>query len=125
MDILIEQEIELHQYEIRQSKTDIERLIHPSFVEVGKSGTSYDFDSIIEMMEGEESSSTRIHSQRYECIQLEPSVQLLRYESALVSEFGEVSDFAKRRSIWAFTGTCWQLKYHQGTPCSPFELEHN
>lgn len=30
MDILIEQEIELHQYEIRQSKTDIERLIHPS-----------------------------------------------------------------------------------------------
>ncbi|EHK5111891.1 DUF4440 domain-containing protein [Vibrio parahaemolyticus] len=125
MDILIEQEIELHQYEIRQSKTDIERLIHPSFVEVGKSGTSYDFDSIIEMMEGEESSSTRIHSQRYECIQLEPSVQLLRYESALVSEISEVSDFAKRCSIWAFTGTCWQLKYHQGTPCSPFELEHN
>ncbi|HCG5537803.1 TPA: DUF4440 domain-containing protein [Vibrio parahaemolyticus] len=125
MDILIEQEIELHQYEIRQSKTDIERLIHPSFVEVGKSGTSYDFDSIIEMMEGEESSSTRIHSQRYECIQLEPSVQLLRYESALVSEVGEVSDFAKRCSIWAFTGTCWQLKYHQGTPCSPFDLEHN
>ncbi|EHJ9990606.1 TPA: DUF4440 domain-containing protein [Vibrio parahaemolyticus] len=125
MDILIEQEIELHQYEIRQSKTDIERLIHPSFVEVGKSGMSYDFDSIIEMMEGEEPSSTRIHSQRYECIQLEPSVQLLRYESALVSEFGEVSDFAKRCSIWVFTGTCWQLKYHQGTPCSPFDLEHN
>ncbi|MCG9232525.1 nuclear transport factor 2 family protein [Vibrio diabolicus] len=106
MDILIEQEIELHQYEIRQSKTDIERLIHPSFVEVGKSGTSYDFDSIIEMMDGEESSSTRIHSQRYECIHLEPSVQLLRYDSALVSESGEVSDFAKRCSIWAFTGTC-------------------
>ncbi|HCE3237247.1 TPA: DUF4440 domain-containing protein [Vibrio parahaemolyticus] len=125
MDILIEQEIELHQYEIRQSKTDIERLIHPGFVEVGKSGTSYDFGSVIEMMEGEESSSTRIHSQRYECIQLEPSVHLLRYESALVSEFGGVSDFAKRCSIWAFTGTCWQLKYHQGTPCSPFELEHN
>ncbi|EMW0566262.1 nuclear transport factor 2 family protein [Vibrio parahaemolyticus] len=124
MDILIEQEIELHQYEIRQSKTDIERLIHPSFVEVGKSGTSYDFDSIIEMMEGEESSSTRIHSQRYECIQLEPSVQLLRYESALVSELGEVNDFAKRCSIWVFTGSCWQLKYHQGTPCTPFELEH-
>ncbi|EAR55353.1 hypothetical protein SKA34_14625 [Photobacterium sp. SKA34] len=96
MDTLIEQEVELNQYEIRQSKTDIERLIHPSFVEVGKSGTSYDFDSIIDMMEGEELSSTRIHSQRYECIQLEPSVQLLRYESALVSEFGKVSDFAKR-----------------------------
>ncbi|HFG1570929.1 TPA: DUF4440 domain-containing protein, partial [Vibrio cholerae] len=37
MDILVEQEIELHQYEIRKSRADIERLIHPSFTEVGKS----------------------------------------------------------------------------------------
>lgn len=122
MDILVEQEIELHQYEIRQSNTKIQRLIHPSFSEVGKSGNSYDFTSIIEIMSSEEPSGVSIHSQNYECIQLEPSLQLLKYESALVTEFGDVSDYAKRCSIWAFTGTCWQLKYHQGTPCSAFEL---
>ncbi|MEZ9243198.1 DUF4440 domain-containing protein [Vibrio lentus] len=122
MDILVEQEVELHQYEIRQSRSDIERLIHPSFSEVGKSGISYDFASIIKMMSSEEPSDVRIHSQNYECIQLEPSVQLLKYESALVAASGEISDFAKRCSIWVFTGTCWQLKYHQGTPCPAFEL---
>jgi hypothetical protein len=122
MDILVEQEVELHQYEIRQSRSVIERLIHPSFSEVGKSGISYDFASIIKMMSSEEPSDVRIHSQNYECIQLEPSVQLLKYESALVAASGEISDFAKRCSIWVFTGTCWQLKYHQGTPCPAFEL---
>lgn len=117
MDIIVRQEIELHQYAIRRNKADIERLIHPSFVEVGKSGMSYDFDSILKMMQAEKPSNTRVHSQRYECTQLEPSVQLLRYESALVNETGELSDFAKRCSIWIFTGSCWQLKYHQATPC--------
>lgn len=122
MDILVEQEVDLHQYEIRQSRSDIERLIHPSFSEVGKSGISYDFASIIKMMSSEEPSDVRIHSQNYECIQLDPSVQLLKYESALVAASGEISDYAKRCSIWVFTGTCWQLKYHQGTPCPAFEL---
>tara|TARA_R110002167_G_scaffold10266_16_gene47424 strand:+ start:1061 stop:1441 length:381 start_codon:yes stop_codon:yes gene_type:complete len=126
MDILVKQEIELHRYDTRKSDTDIQRLIHPSFSEVGKSGNSYDFTSIIEMMSSEEPSRVSIHSQNYECIQLEPSLQLLKYESALVSKkSGDVSDYAKRCSIWAFTGTCWQLKYHQGTPCSAFELLQN
>lgn len=123
MDILIKQEIELHQYKTRQNKIDIERLIHPDFTEVGKSGNSYDFASTTQMMEVEKPSNARVHSQNYECVQLGPSVQLLKYESALISESGEVSDFAKRCSIWTFTGTCWQLRYHQGTPCAPFELK--
>lgn len=31
MDILVEQEVALHQYETRQNKNDIKRLIHPFF----------------------------------------------------------------------------------------------
>ncbi|UPR53328.1 DUF4440 domain-containing protein [Vibrio cyclitrophicus] len=123
MDLLVEQEIELHQYDVRHNQLDRERLIHPQFSEVGKSGNSYDYSSIVKMMETEEPSNTRVHSQSYECIQLEPSVQLLKYESAIVDKSGEVSDYAKRCSIWVFTGTSWQLKYHQGTPCSPFKFE--
>ncbi len=125
MDILIEQEIELHQYQTRQNQSELDRLIHLSFTEVGKSGNSYDFAAIIEMMAMEEPSDIRVHSQKYECIQLEPSVQLLKYETAHVSKSGEISDYAKRCSIWAFMGTSWQLKYHQGTPCAPFKLDHN
>lgn len=122
MDILIEQEIALHQYEARQSKADIARLIHDDFREVGESGVSYDLQSIIEMMGNERPSNGVIHSQNYECIPLEASVQLLLYKSATVDELVKNSHFAKRSSIWVLNGTQWQLKYHQGTACEPFEL---
>lgn len=56
MDILVKREIELHQYEIRQSRADVERLIHPSFSEVGKSDISFDFTSIVHMMSTEKPS---------------------------------------------------------------------
>lgn len=122
MDILIEQEIALHQYEVRQSNPDIARLIHCDFREVGESGLSYDYQSIIAMMGNELPSNRFIHSQDYECIQLEASVQLLLYKSASVDDLGNSSHFAKRSSIWVLNGTQWQLKYHQGTACDWFEL---
>jgi hypothetical protein len=123
MDILVEQEIALHQYEVRQNKSEIIRLLHPSFREVGESGSSYDYNSIVEMMEAEKPSKGYIHSQDYEKIHIEHSVQLLLYKSVSVDECGVVSHFAKRSSIWVLTGLQWQMKYHQGTSCEPFELE--
>lgn len=68
MNILVEQDIELHLYDICQSETDIVRLIPPDFSEVGLSGNSYDFASSVEMMKAEESSNFRIHSEGYEYI---------------------------------------------------------
>lgn len=122
MEVLIEQEIALHQYEIRQNLDEVARLLHPTFKEVGRSGCSFDYSSILDMMRGEELSNGYIHSQEFECIVLEPSVQLLLYKSSWVSEIGAVSAFSKRSSIWVFTGQGWQMKYHQGTPCAEFEL---
>lgn len=122
MDILIEQEIALHQYEVRQSETEVQRLLHHSFIEVGKSGRTFDYESIIKLMKEEKPSDSTIHSQRFQLTQLEPSVQLLCYESAHVDPDGVASHFAKRCSIWCFTGRGWQLKYHQGTVCEPFKL---
>ncbi|NOH73111.1 nuclear transport factor 2 family protein [Vibrio pectenicida] len=122
MDVLIEQEIALHQYETRQNLDEVARLLHPSFNEVGRSGRSFNYASIVEIMQSEKPSLGYIHSQGYDCIQLAPSVQLLLYKSAWVSDTGEINTFSKRSSIWVFTGQGWQMKYHQGTPCSEFEL---
>ncbi|MDN3696457.1 DUF4440 domain-containing protein [Vibrio cortegadensis] len=122
MEVLIEQEIALHQYEIRQDPNEVARLLHSSFKEVGRSGRSFDYFSIMRVMQSEEPSNGHIHSQDFECILLEPSVQLLLYKSAWVSNLGKVSAFSKRSSIWVFTGQAWQMKYHQGTPCAEFEL---
>tara|TARA_Y100001956_G_C4120090_1_gene186938 strand:+ start:59 stop:445 length:387 start_codon:yes stop_codon:yes gene_type:complete len=122
MDILIEQEVALHKYEVRQNKQEVTRLVHPSFREVGKSGTSFDFAAIMQMMNEEKPNSGYIHSQDFETIQLEPSIQLLLYKTAWVDRLGAKAHFAKRSSIWVFTGESWQLKYHQGTPCEEFEF---
>ncbi|MEH0758845.1 nuclear transport factor 2 family protein [Vibrio sp. 16] len=122
MQILIEQEVALHQYEIRQNRHEIARLIHPSFKEVGKSGTSFDYADILEMMGNEKPCLGHIHSQDFETIQLEPSIQLLLYKTAWIDKLGTKGHYAKRSSIWVFTGEGWQLKYHQGTPCAEFEL---
>lgn len=122
MNIIIQHEIELHQYAVRQSKSKVASLLHPEFSEVGKSGMSYDYKSIIERMENEKPSNGYTHSQDYETIQLGASARLLLYKSAFVDESGKVTGYCKRSSIWLFNGVKWQMKYHQGTPCSPFEL---
>ncbi|MCG9786834.1 DUF4440 domain-containing protein [Vibrio mediterranei] len=123
MEVIIEQEIALHQFEVRQDKVEIERLIHPDFREVGRSGNSYDFKSIVRMMETEKPSNVQVHSQNYECVALEPTVQLLTYESALIDDSGQARNFTKRSSIWVLVGEFWQLKYHQGTPCEVLKIK--
>ena len=123
MEVLIEQEIALHQFEIRQNLNEVQSLLHSSFKEVGRFGRSFDYTAIIEMLQSEEPADGHIHSQEFEYIALEPSVQLLLYKSAWVSKTGAISAYTKRSSIWTFTGQCWQMKYHQGTPCEAFELQ--
>ncbi|WP_076589416.1 DUF4440 domain-containing protein [Vibrio ostreicida] len=122
MNIIIEQEVALHQHEVRQSPREITRLIHPEFKEVGRSGESFDFVSIMTLMQDEKTASGYVHAQDFECVRLEPSVQLLLYKSAWVDESGKKGEFTKRSSLWTFTGENWQLKYHQGTPCDAFTL---
>jgi len=123
MDILIEQEMALHQYEIRKNKDAVIRLLHPNFKEVGKSGASYEYEEIVQSMSSEKLPSVNIHSQNYECIQLAPSVSLLLYQSVCIDKNGKKSHFTKRSSIWVFNGENWQIKYHQGTPCSEFVVD--
>ena len=121
-DLLIEQENALHQYETRHNKREIIRLIHPEFKEVGQSGNSFSFQSIIEMMSLEKPPNGKVHAQEYECIQLEYSVYLVLYKTAWISQDGSASYFAKRSSIWVLNNGVWQVKYHQCTPCDEFKI---
>ncbi|CCN50220.1 conserved hypothetical protein [Vibrio nigripulchritudo MADA3029] len=122
MDILIEQEKALHQPSVRKNGEEIHRLLHPEFVEVGKSGVTYNFEDMLKNMEQEPDIQPPVHSQDFVCMTLKPSVQMLLYKTALINEQGEYFDHAKRSSIWMFTGEGWQLVYHQGTLCEAFEV---
>ncbi len=122
MNILVFQEKALHQFEVRQSKASVSKLLHPGFREVGVSGKSYDYDEIMAMMEQEQAIPGHLHAQDFDCLELSPDVHLLTYRSAWVDGNGLVGQFSKRSSVWVREGEDWQMKFHQGTPCSHFDL---
>jgi hypothetical protein len=124
MKVLVELEIALHQHEVRTDKAQIARLLHREFSEVGESGRTYDFQTIWDSVLNTESSETVIHSQDFECVELSSEVMLLLYKSATLDAQGYYSHFAKRSSIWVLNDGQWQMKYHQGTSCEPFEIMH-
>jgi hypothetical protein len=123
MDILIEQEIALHQVWFNSNKAVVERFLHPEFREVDESGRSVSFNEIIAFMDNNKQSENSIHAQDYEFTTLESNSILLLYKSALLKPTGEVSGFAKRVSVWVKTDNLWQMKYHQGTVCDPFVIK--
>ena len=122
MDIIIEQEIELHQIWFRNNKSVVKRLLHPEFREVEESGRSFNFNEIFSLTDNEKRSEDRVHSQDYECINLESNTILLLYKSALLKPSGEYCSFTKRSSIWVKSDSQWKMKYHQGTSCEAFKI---
>jgi hypothetical protein len=120
---IIELERSLHLFSVRQNKKRRRKLLHPEFYEIGRSGKSYNYDEINAMMDAEQQSKGRVHSQEYDVIALTPSIYQLIYKSAWIDEAGVASFHSKRSSIWIKHKKQWQLKYHHGTPCQSFELK--
>lgn len=118
---LRELEVELHRPSARGSRERLEQLLHPAFTEVGRSGRCYTRDAIIERLlaEGERPD---VWSGEFNVLSLGQSTALLTYRSAHVGPGGELTDRARRASIWSRSAAGWQLVYHQGTP-EPSEPE--
>lgn len=122
MEILIENEIKLHQFEIRTDEREVAKLVHSEFLEVGKSGRTFDYRSVVESMSLEKQTGAVVHSQDYQCIKLEENTFLVLYKSAVIEKEGVIGGFAKRSSVWVKDGVQWKLRYHQGTSCDEFQL---
>jgi len=122
MNIIIEQEIELHQVWFNSNKPIVERLLHPDFKEVDESGRSHNFNEILSFMDHAKHSDDRVHAQDFELLNLSSDCIVLLYKSALLASNGEYRSFAKRSSIWVESDGLWKMKYHQGTHCEAFEL---
>jgi len=114
-------EISLHQHNVRDDTESLELLLHPSYIEIGYSGTSYNLNSMLEHLKDESitSSAAEIWSQDYEFIDLSPVIVQILYISAHVKE-GKLFRHSKRTSIWV-KETSWKIQYHQATPIAPFE----
>jgi hypothetical protein len=118
--ILRKQEVSLHQPELRSDRDQVDRLLHESFFEFGRSGQMYTKAEILEFLSAE-SSEEAIYSGDYSLTMVEDGVALLTYKSAQINTNGELSRYTLRSSLWQYTEPGWQMRFHQGTATNAFE----
>jgi hypothetical protein len=111
-------ERDLHNAGTRRDRKRMETLIHPSFVEFGRSGTVYNRENILEEF-GPNSTLPAIRSENFQMARLAEGIVLLTYVSAHLDAEGNAHRHTLRTSIWVLTEGGWQMRFHQGTPTSP------
>ncbi len=107
-------EIELHQPGVRRNRERLGVLLHPEFHEVGRSGRSYNRESIINRLAAQESHAVVV-PEAFSVSELGPGVALLTYRSAHLEPSKSLVNHTLRSSVWLKTTVGWQLRYHQGT----------
>ena len=115
--LLQELEVELHHPGTRCSRERLDELLHPDFDEVGRSGRTYDRETVLAFLaaQGEHAS---VESDGFRLVLLAPDVALLTYRSAHRDSDGSLHLHSHRSSIWMKDPTGWRLRYHQGTPAA-------
>ncbi len=111
-------EAELHHPGVLCTRERLERLLHPDFHEVGRSGTRYTRQVVIDFLAAREQPPMVI-AEDHRVERLSPDIALLHFRSHEVAADGTVFNAALRMSVWRLTGMGWQLSYHQGTPAAP------
>ena len=107
-------EVELHHPGVRCSRERLEQLLHPEFHEVGRSGRSYNRETIVNFLAAQELQPV-IASEAFSVSVLGHGVALLTYRSAHIEQGARLVNHTLRSSIWLKANTGWQLRYHQGT----------
>lgn len=108
-------EAQLHHPGVRCSREQLERLLHPNFHEVGRSGRPYSRETVIQHLAAQDTQPS-VQSGNYAVTVLADDCALLTYRSAHRQSDGSLADHALRSSVWMRTDGVWQLYYHQGTP---------
>ncbi|MDJ0760907.1 MAG: DUF4440 domain-containing protein [Woeseiaceae bacterium] len=124
LGLLRNAEIALHQPDTRRDTSQVQAVLHESFLEFGRSGTIYDRPAILDLLASEQSVG-RVLSQDFELIPLGASTALLTYKSASVDESGEIHRYTLRASIWILSADGWKIRFHQATPTEAFDVTAN
>ena len=115
LEELRELEIELHQLSARNNQSRLLELLHPDFVEFGRSGRRYSRDQIISMLTAETEAPDVIPVD-FELTRIRDGAVLLTYVSTQGSASGKRVQRTRRASLWVREDQGWQVLFHQGTP---------
>ena len=111
---MIDLELRLLQPLVRASPVDLDKLLHPDFIEFGASGRKWDRSQMITslasgQLPGEEAP---IVVSDITGVRLADDVVHVTYVSLRDQRY------ACRSSIWRRTDTGWRIYFHQGTPAN-------
>lgn len=121
LETVIALERALHQQAVRLDRRRVDALLHPAFVEFGRSGRRWERAAMLELLGESTSPAAEIHAEAFQAERLAAEVVLLTYRSAHRRPDGRLEQHALRSSVWVRTPTGWRLRLHQGTPTDPFE----
>ncbi|MBD9470137.1 DUF4440 domain-containing protein [Pseudoxanthomonas sp. PXM01] len=110
-------ETELHHPGAPCTRERLERLLHPDFHEVGRSGARYTRQVVIDFL-ATRGQVPRVIAEEHRVESLTADIALLHFRSHEVTADGSALHAALRMSVWRRTDVGWQLSYHQGTPAA-------
>lgn len=122
-DTLIELEQHCLKPEVRSSSEELDRILADDFMEIPSTGTTYDKAHALNRIPDEVAPT--FTQQDYEVRILGEELAQLIYKATVQRPNEEFKSYSLRNSIWKLNGEVWQMLFHQGTPCEPFEVSFN
>lgn len=104
----------LWDFETRFDRDWMDKILHPDFTEVGRSGRTYDRQEMIEAGRPRKRFEVTLPHLEYRLELVDEDVALVRYVSRPV--YDSVERLDQRTSIWVNTNEGWRLRFHQATP---------
>ena len=101
-------ELELNNPSIRKDKKRLDELLSDDFEEIGKSGTKYTKNQIINELITEDNVHFSVGDFSFK--QLSSDCILIKYKTTVNTQI------THRCSVWQKQSGKWKIQYHQGTP---------
>jgi hypothetical protein len=122
LQVLRALEVEMHHPQVRADRARMEQLLHPDFLEIGRSGAIYTRAEVLDEFALKPPSYT-VWSQDFAVTRIAPMLAMLLYRSAHIDDVQRLDRHTIRTSIWQSTEQGWQVRFHQGTPCEGFSKD--
>ncbi|WP_431802099.1 DUF4440 domain-containing protein [Microbacterium sp. bgisy203] len=105
-------ELALLDSEVRHDPNRVRELLHPDFVEIGRSGRRWTMNATIAALEAE---TSRIEPETDEWLFNEVSPSLILVTYRITGRDGS----SRHASLWDVSGIAPVIRYHQGTLVRP------
>ena len=118
-ETLIRLEKELLLPEVRASRAELDARLADDFLEIPSTGIPYDKDHALRRIPDEQ--TPEFTSSDYTLKVIGKDTALLTYRATIRRPGSQKRSYSMRASLYRRCGESWQMVFHQGTPCPPWD----